>query len=36
MPPKKVYLKEDILNAGMEIVRENGFNAISARNTAKK
>lgn len=36
MPPKKIYLKEEIVNAGMEIVRELGFNAVSARNTAKK
>jgi hypothetical protein len=36
MPPKKNYSKKDILNAGMEIVREAGFSFISARNIAKK
>lgn len=36
MPPKKNYSKKDILDAGMEIVREAGFSFISARNIAKK
>lgn len=36
MPPKYRYTKEEIVNAVMEIIRENGREAVTARSVAKR
>ena len=36
MPPKVKITKEDIANAALEIVRENGVSALNARAVALK
>ena len=36
MPPKVVITKEKIINAAFEIIREHGFEGLSARNIAVK
>ncbi|WP_313340023.1 helix-turn-helix domain-containing protein [Sedimentibacter sp.] len=36
MPPKTKFNKENIIEAAFEIVKENGFSAITARSVAKR
>ena len=36
MPPKTVFKKEDVINAGFKIVKENGIKVLTARKVAKK
>lgn len=36
MPPKAKFTKEQIINTGLSIIREQGINAVSARTLAKK
>lgn len=36
IPPKAKFTKKDIVNAGLEIVRENGIDALTARNLGEK
>ena len=36
MPANKKTTREDIINAAFEVLRENGFSAVNARNVAKK
>ncbi len=35
MPPKPIVNKQDILNAAIQLIRENGMESINARNLAK-
>ena len=35
MPPKPIITKQDIINAAIQLVRENGISSINARNLAK-
>lgn len=35
MPPKPIVNKQDILNAAIQLVRENGMESINARSLAK-
>ena len=35
MPPKPIITKQDIINAAIQLVRENGISSVNARNLAK-
>ena len=35
MPPTPIITKQDILNAGIQLIRENGIRSVNARSLAK-